>query len=360
MCSLAESCAPEPLPRCSSVFMGDCGGDEHDEHADAKETPCEIEAVLRGENPYTVGTIKHDKLYGYYQQAQASFWTVQEIDLSSDVKDWEKLTDDEKHFLKHVLAFFAGADGIVQENLAARFLEEVKIPEARLFYSFQIAMEAVHGETYSLLLETYIRDPHEKAHLFDAIKKMPAIRRKAEWAKKWIEGSDSFAERLVAFACIEGIFFSGSFCAIFWLKKRNIMHGLTFSNELISRDEGLHTDFACSLYQILDSPLSRERVLEIVRDAVSIEKEFVCEALPCALVGMNADQMNEYIEFVADRLVIALGYDEKVYNAACPFDFMEQISLQGKTNFFEKRVGDYQKSGVMTGNNAGFSLDEDF
>jgi len=312
--------------------------------------------------------LKYHDMWKMYKQAEASFWTAEEVDLSGDLKHWESLTDDERHFVKHVLAFFAASDGIVLENLAGRFMTEVQVPEARAFYGFQIAIENIHSEMYSLLLDTYIRDPQEKSRLFSAIDTVPAVQKKAQWAVKWIQGGESFAERLVAFACIEGIFFSGSFCAIYWLKKRNLMHGLTFSNELISRDEGLHTDFACLLYRHLtDTRLSTERMHEIVLEAVEIEKEFVCESLPCALVGMNADLMREYISFVADRLLSVLGED-KVFNVSNPFDFMEQISLQGKTNFFEKRVGDYQKSGVMSsvseggaeGVSAGFSLDEDF
>ena len=289
------------------------------------------------------------------------------MDLTSDMKHWEGLTDDERHFVKHVLAFFAASDGIVLENLAGRLMTEVQIPEARAFYGFQIAIENIHSEMYSLLIDTYVKDPREKAGLFNAIETVPAVQRKAEWALRWIGSAESFAERIVAFACVEGIFFSGSFCAIFWLKKRGLMPGLTFSNELISRDEGLHTDFACLMYSYLQNKLSTERIHEIVLDAVNIEKDFVCEALPCALVGMNSGLMREYIDFVADRLLVALG-EEKVSNVGNPFDFMEQISLQGKTNFFEKRVGDYQKSGVMSslggddGNplSSGFCLDADF
>ena len=286
--------------------------------------------------------------------------------MSSDQKHWEGLNDGEKHFVSHVLAFFAASDGIVLENLAVRFMAEITVPEARAFYGFQIAIENIHSEMYSLLLETYIKDPTEKSRLFSAIETVPVIKKKADWALRWIGSDSSFAERLVAFACVEGIFFSGSFCAIYWLKKRGLMPGLTFSNELISRDEGLHTDFACLLYKCLEyTKLDHDRVLEIVSSAVSIEQEFVCDALPCNLVGMNANLMSEYIEFVADRLLVALGND-KHYNATNPFEFMELISLQGKTNFFEKRVGEYQKAGVMNsieGDNhsmRAFSTDEDF
>jgi len=285
-----------------------------------------------------------------------------QVDLSSDVKDWDKLNNDEKHFIKHVLAFFAASDGIVLENLAVRFMKEVQSSEARAFYGFQIAIENIHSEMYSLLLDTYIRDPQEKKFLFSAIDTVPAVKKKADWAMRWIDSSECFAERLIAFAAIEGIFFSGSFCAIFWLRKRGLMPGLTFSNELISRDEGLHTDFACLLYGLLNNKLDTDRVKQIIIEAVEIEREFVTEALPVSLIGMNAPQMSQYIEFVADRLLVALGED-KHYNATNPFDWMELISLQGKTNFFEKRVGDYQKSGVMSGlsgDNHAFKLDEDF
>ncbi|KAG5523103.1 hypothetical protein RHGRI_035043 [Rhododendron griersonianum] len=310
--------------------------------------------------------IKYPQIWEMYKKAEASFWTAEEVDLSDDIRHWdEALTADEKHFITHVLAFFAASDGIVLENLAGRFMKEVQVAEARAFYGFQIAIENIHSEMYSLLLESYIKDSNEKDRLFHAIETIPCVERKANWALKWIDGGESFAERIVAFACVEGIFFSGSFCAIFWLKKRGLMPGLTFSNELISRDEGLHCDFACLLYELLNNKLSEERVRGIVADAVEIEREFVCDALPCALVGMNGDLMSEYIEFVADRLLGALGYG-KMYDAKNPFDWMELISLQGKTNFFEKRVGEYQKASVMNslnGNGGGihvFKLDEDF
>ncbi|KAE9453631.1 hypothetical protein C3L33_14457, partial [Rhododendron williamsianum] len=310
--------------------------------------------------------IKYPQIWEMYKKAEASFWTAEEVDLSDDIRHWdEALTADEKHFITHVLAFFAASDGIVLENLAGRFMKEVQVAEARAFYGFQIAIENIHSEMYSLLLESYIKDSNEKDRLFHAIETIPCVEKKANWALKWIDGGESFAERIVAFACVEGIFFSGSFCAIFWLKKRGLMPGLTFSNELISRDEGLHCDFACLLYELLNNKLSEERVRGIVADAVEIEREFVCDALPCALVGMNGDLMSEYIEFVADRLLGALGY-EKMYDAKNPFDWMELISLQGKTNFFEKRVGEYQKASVMNslnGNGGGihvFKLDEDF
>lgn len=304
--------------------------------------------------------IKYPKIWEMYKMHEASFWTAEEIDLSPDQKDWEKLSDDERHFVKHVLAFFAASDGIVNENLAVNFMKEVQLPEARCFYGFQIMIENIHSETYSLLIDTYIKDPAEKKYLFNAIETVPCVQKKAEWALKWINNG-SFAERLVAFAAVEGIFFSGSFCSIFWLKKRGLMPGLSFSNELISRDEGLHCDFACLLYGMLENKLSVERINEIIRDAVENELEFVTDALPVSLIGMNSKLMCQYIEFVADRLLVALGY-AKIYNATNPFDFMETISLQGKTNFFEKRVAEYQKAGVMnnTKEENEFKLDEDF
>lgn len=295
-----------------------------------------------------------------YKRAEASFWTAEEIDLSHDLTDWEKLNEHEKHFVSHVLAFFAASDGIVNENLAMRFSNEIQIPEARCFYGFQIAIENIHSETYSLLIDTYIRDTKEKAKLLNAIETIPCVKKKAEWALRWIQSSDSFAERLIAFAAVEGIFFSGSFCSIFWLKKRGLMPGLTFSNELISRDEGLHTDFACLLYSMLQNKLAKDRIYQIITDAVAIEKEFITEALPVHLIGMNASLMSQYIEFVADRLFVALGLP-KFYKSTNPFDWMEMISLQGKTNFFEKRVGEYQKSGVMNEKSEQiFTLDAEF
>ncbi|HEY8959409.1 ribonucleoside-diphosphate reductase small subunit [Chitinophaga sp.] len=304
--------------------------------------------------------IKYPKIWEQYKKHEASFWTAEEIDLSSDLKDWAGLNDGERHFISHVLAFFAASDGIVNENLAVNFMSEVQIPEARCFYGFQIMMENIHSETYALLIDTYVKDPAEKDRLFHAIDTVPAVKKKAEWALRWIENG-TFAERLVAFAAVEGIFFSGSFCSIFWLKKRGLMPGLTFSNELISRDEGLHCEFACLLYSMLENKLSEEQVHKIIRDAVTYEKEFITEALPVGLIGMNAELMSQYIEFVADRWIAELGYT-KIFNASNPFDFMEMISLQGKTNFFEKRVGDYQKSGVMGGTKESqtFSLEEDF
>ncbi|WPQ65419.1 ribonucleoside-diphosphate reductase small subunit [Chitinophaga sancti] len=303
--------------------------------------------------------INYPAVWEKYKKHEASFWTAEEIDLSGDLKDWANLNDGERHFITHVLAFFAASDGIVNENLAVNFMSEVQLPEARCFYGFQIMMENIHSETYALLIDTYVKDPVEKDRLFHAIDTVPAVKKKAEWALRWIENGN-FAERLVAFAAVEGIFFSGSFCSIFWLKKRGLMPGLTFSNELISRDEGLHCEFACLLYSMLEQKLSEEQVHHIISNAVEIEKEFIIDALPVALIGMNSKLMAEYIEFVADRWLSELGYS-KIYNTANPFDFMEMISLQGKTNFFEKRVGDYQKAGVMSGKDTQtFSLDEDF
>lgn len=316
---------------------------------------------LLAENPnrFVLFPIQNPQVWEFYKKAEASFWTAEEIDLSQDQKDWNNLNDNERHFIKHVLAFFAASDGIVNENLAINFMQEVQMPEARCFYGFQIMMENIHSETYSLLIDTYIKDPKEKDYLFNALETVPAVQRKGQWALTWIN-SENFAERLIAFAAVEGIFFSGSFCSIFWLKKRGLMPGLTFSNELISRDEGLHCDFACLLYSYLENKLPESRVQDIIRDAVTIEQEFVTEALPVSLIGMNARTMSQYIEFVADRLLVSLGCG-KVYNSTNPFDFMEMISVQGKTNFFEKRVAEYQKSGVMSerADNM-FSLDEDF
>lgn len=317
--------------------------------------------ILLKENKdrFVILPINYPTVWEHYKRHEASFWTAEEIDLSSDLKDWSNLNNGERHFISNVLAFFAASDGIVNENLAVNFMSEVQLPEARCFYGFQIMMENIHSETYALLIDTYIRDAAEKHRLFHAIDTVPAVKKKAEWALRWINDGN-FAERLVAFAAVEGIFFSGSFCSIFWLKKRGLMPGLTFSNELISRDEGLHCEFACLLYSMLQNKLSQQEVYNIIMDAVAIEKEFITEALPVDLIGMNARLMQQYIEFVADRWIGELGYP-KVYHAANPFDFMEMISLQGKTNFFEKRVGDYQKSGVMAGNDAQvFSTEEDF
>jgi ribonucleoside-diphosphate reductase beta chain len=315
------------------------------------------------DNPgrFVLFPIEHDDIWSFYKKSEASFWTAEEIDLSADLVDWSsKLNDNEKHFIKHVLAFFAASDGIVNENLAENFVSEVQYTEAKFFYGFQIMMENIHSETYSLLIDTYIQDVAEKNKLFNAIETMDCVRKKADWALRWID-KGSFQERLIAFAAVEGIFFSGSFCSIFWLKKRGLMPGLSFSNELISRDEGMHCDFACLLYNDhVVNKLSVDTVTTIIKDAVEIEKEFVTESLPVNLIGMNADLMCQYIEFVADRLLAALRCP-KIYNVENPFPWMDIISLQGKTNFFEKRVGDYQKSGVMAERDKQvFSLDDEF
>jgi ribonucleoside-diphosphate reductase beta chain len=295
-----------------------------------------------------------------YKKAVASFWAVEEIDFSKDKEDWEKLSDNEKYFIRHILAFFAGSDGVVQENLATRFQKDVQSPVARLFYAFQNAMEGVHSETYSLLIDQYVKDKDEQMKYFRAIDTIPAIRKKAEWAIKWIESPTDYATRLVAFACVEGIFFSGSFCAIFWLKKRGLLPGLTFSNELISRDEGLHTEFAVAMYHKLNNKLSKDAVLTIIKNAVDCETEFICESLPCSLIGMNSRDMTQYIQFVADRLAVQLGCS-KIYKASNPFDFMDLISLEGKTNFFEKKVSEYSKPGVgMNARDMEIRTDEDF
>ncbi|KAJ2348432.1 Ribonucleotide-diphosphate reductase (RNR), small subunit [Coemansia erecta] len=325
------------------------------------------EPILRP-NPdrFVMFPIKYHEIWEMYKKHEASFWTAEEIDLSQDMNHWDnRLTENERHFIKYVLAFFAASDGIVNENLVQNFSTEVQIPEARSFYGFQMMIENIHSETYSLLIDTYIRDPNERNFLFHAIDNIPCIRKKADWALRWIENLDAkFGVRLVAFAAVEGIFFSGSFASIFWLKKRGLMPGLAFSNELICRDEGLHTDFACMLFQHLQNPPPAELVLQIITEAVVIEQEFLSEALPVSLIGMNSKLMCQYIEFVADRLLVALGQPKK-YNATNPFDFMDMISMQGKTNFFEKRVSDYQKAGVMMGTQGNaretvFELDEDF
>ena len=311
------------------------------------------------DNPgrFVLFPIQHHDLWKLYKQQEACFWTAEEIDLQQDTYDWEnKLNAEEQHFVKHVLAFFAASDGIVNENLAMNFVNEVQYTEAKFFYGFQIMMENIHSETYSLLIDTYIKDKEEQDKLFNAIETVPAIKKKAEWAIKWIN-SESFVERLIAFAAVEGIFFSGSFCSIFWLKKRGLMPGLTFSNELISRDEGMHCDYACHLYNDhIQNKLSKERIKQIICGALEIEKEFILEALPVRLIGMNSDLMSQYLEFVTDRLLVSLNVP-KVYNSENPFDFMQNIALQGKTNFFEKRVAEYQKAGV---NNSAEDLDSAF
>ncbi len=323
-----------------------------------------VEEPILQENSgrFVLFPIQHDDIWQFYKKAEASFWTAEEIDLSQDLTDWENLNDGERHFITHVLAFFAASDGIVNENLAEHFVSEVQYTEAKFFYGFQIAIENIHSETYSLLIDTYVKDPQEKDRLFNAVETMDCVKKKADWALRWID-EGNFQERLIAFAAVEGIFFSGSFCSIFWLKKRGLMPGLSFSNELISRDEGLHCDFACLLYtQHTVSKLPEDKVIEIITDAVTIEKEFVTDSLPVNLIGMNAELMCQYIEFVADRLLNEL-IGKKIYNSTNPFDFMEMISLQGKTNFFEKRVGEYQKAGVMNKEESSapkFSLDEDF
>lgn len=307
------------------------------------------EPILReNKDRFVLFPIEHHDIWQWYKKAEASFWTAEEIDLHQDITDWKtKLNDDERHFIKHVLAFFAASDGIVNENLAENFVNEVQYTEAKFFYGFQIMMENIHSETYSLLIDTYIKDAEDRDRLFHAIETFDAIKKKADWALRWIE-SDSFAERLIAFAAVEGIFFSGSFCSIFWLKKRGIMPGLTFSNELISRDEGLHCDFACHLHNNhLVNKVPKERIKQIITEALDIEREFITEALPVSLIGMNSKLMTQYLEFVADRLLVELNC-EKVYGSENPFDFMDMISLQGKTNFFEKRVAEYQKAGVMS------------
>ena len=321
-----------------------------------------IEPILQeNKDRFVLFPIQHDDIWKFYKQEEASIWTAEEIDLSQDIIDWEtKLTDNERHFIKHVLAFFAASDGIVNENLAENFLSEVQYTEAKFFYGFQIMMENIHSETYSLLIDTYIKDKDEADKLFHAIDHFDAIKKKADWAIKWIE-SPNFAERLIAIAAVEGIFFSGSFCSIFWMKKRGLLPGLTFSNELISRDEGLHCDFACMLHNDhIVNKVPKERITQIITEALDIEREFIIEALPVRLIGMNSELMTQYLEFVTDRLLQELHCD-KIYNVENPFDFMDMISLQGKTNFFEKRVSEYQKAGVLGDEkDAGFTFDADF
>ena len=324
-----------------------------------------VEPILKeNKDRFVIFPIKHHDLWEWYKKCEASFWTAEEIDLHQDLTDWStKLNDDERYFVKHISAFFAASDGIVNENLAENFVNEVQYSEAKFFYGFQIMMENIHSETYSLLIDTYVKDDAEKDKLFNAIEVFPAIKKKADWALKWIE-SDSFAERLIAFAAVEGIFFSGAFCSIFWLKKRGLMPGLTFSNELISRDEGVHCDFAVHLHNNhLVNKVPKERIKEIITNALDIEKEFITESLPVSLIGMNAKLMTQYLEFVTDRLLVELQC-EKIYNVTNPFDFIDMISLQGKTNFFEKRVAEYQKAGVLKKDEEAdtpkFSLEEDF
>ncbi|MGO4820322.1 MULTISPECIES: ribonucleotide-diphosphate reductase subunit beta [unclassified Flavobacterium] len=323
----------------------------------------QVEPILQeNKNRFVIFPIKHHDIWEFYKSMEASFWTAEEIDLSQDLNDWNnKLSDDERYFVKHILAFFAASDGIVNENLAENFVNEVQYAEAKFFYGFQIMMENIHSETYSLLIDTYVKDEDEKDELFNALEVFPAIKKKADWALQWIE-SDSFAERLIAFAAVEGIFFSGAFCSIYWLKKRGLMPGLTFSNELISRDEGVHCDFAVHLHNHhLVNKVPKERIRSIIVDALNIEREFITESLPVSLIGMNAVLMTQYLEFVADRLLVELGC-EREYNTTNPFDFMDMISLQGKTNFFEKKVAEYQKSGVMNtdGDAQKITFDADF
>jgi ribonucleoside-diphosphate reductase beta chain len=323
----------------------------------------QVEPILQeNKNRFVIFPIKHHDIWEWYKKMEASFWTAEEIDLSQDLNDWNnKLSDEERYFVKHILAFFAASDGIVNENLAENFVNEVQYAEAKFFYGFQIMMENIHSETYSLLIDTYVKDEAEKDELFNALEVFPAIKKKADWALKWIE-SDSFAERLIAFAAVEGIFFSGAFCSIYWLKKRGLMPGLTFSNELISRDEGVHCDFAVHLHNHhLVNKVPKERIRSIIVDALNIEREFITESLPVSLIGMNAVLMTQYLEFVADRLLVELGCDRE-YNTSNPFDFMDMISLQGKTNFFEKKVAEYQKAGVMNTDSDAqkISFDADF
>lgn len=310
------------------------------------------------DNRFVTFPIKYNDIWDMYKKQVECFWRAEEIDLTKDLVNWESLNQDEKHFISMILAFFAASDGIVLENLASRFMSDVQVSEARAFYGFQIAMENIHSETYSLLIETYIKDKEEKHKLFNAIENFPCIKKKSDWAQKWIhDNRSSFATRLVAFACVEGIFFSGAFCSIYWLKKRGLMPGLTFSNELISRDEALHCEFAVLLYSKLVKKIDKARIHEIIKEAVDIEIEFICDALPCKLIGMNSELMSQYIKFVADRLVVQLGY-KKIYNAANPFDFMELISLEGKTNFFERKVGEYGLANKNSEN--AFEFSEDF
>jgi len=320
-----------------------------------------VEPILvPNNNRFVIFPIQYHDIWDWYKKQQASFWTAEEIDLEQDVKDWnQKLNDDERYFIKHILAFFAASDGIVNENLAENFISEVQYTEAKFFYGFQIMMENIHSEVYSLLIDTYIKNEKEKDELFRAIEVFPAIAKKADWALRWIE-SDNFAERLIAFSAVEGIFFSGAFCSIFWMKKRGLLPGLTFSNELINRDEGLHADFAVHLHEHhIINKVPKKRITEILIDALNIEREFITESLPVSLIGMNAKLMTQYLEFVTDRLLQEYGC-EKVYHVSNPFDFMEMISLEGKTNFFEKRVSEYQKAGVKSGGTGAISFDEDF
>ena len=318
--------------------------------------------IQENKNRFTIYPIQYNDIFQMYKKARASFWQPEEISLKDDLRDWNNMNKDEQHFISHILAFFSASDGIVNENLNLNFGNEVQFPEARAFYTFQTAIESIHSETYGLLLDKYIENPTEKLKLQRGMQTIESVKKKANWALKWTSSDRSFAERLIAFACVEGLMFSGSFCAIFWIKKRGLLPGLSFSNELISRDEGLHTDFAVLLYtQYIKHKISQDVVWDIVKEAVSYEKEFIIDSLPCKLIGMNSDLMSQYIEFVADRLLISLGY-QKIWNARLPdsFNFMETLSLSGKTNFFEKRVGEYAKAGVMDSTDVSFNLDDDF
>jgi len=357
----------EPLdPKDDKVSASDS---KKQDQAKKQKYPASMDAVepllIESKNRFVLFPIADKEIWHMYKKHVASFWTAEEVDLHDDAKDWANLNYKEQHFIKYVLAFFAASDGIVLENLTSNFINDVKLPEARCFYAFQAAMENIHSETYSLLIDTYIKSESEKKELLTAMDTIPCIKHKAQWAMKWMASDCAFIQRLVAFACVEGIFFSGSFCALFWLKKRGLMPGLTFSNELISRDEGLHTDFACLLYKKCVNQLDDDTMAEIIRSAVECEQSFICDSLPVDLIGMNKKMMATYIEFVADRLLHALGHS-KIYNAVNPFDWMEMISLQGKTNFFERRVGEYAKAGVMSGlddkNGGGdmFCMDADF
>uniref|UniRef100_A0A8C4JY20 Ribonucleoside-diphosphate reductase subunit M2 n=1 Tax=Dromaius novaehollandiae TaxID=8790 RepID=A0A8C4JY20_DRONO len=356
--------SPQPPALSSSRVLASKAARKIFQEADGKPVPrgAEEEPLLR-DNPrrFVIFPIQYHDIWQMYKKAEASFWTAEEVDLSKDIQHWESLKPEEKYFISHVLAFFAASDGIVNENLVERFSQEVQITEARCFYGFQIAMENIHSEMYSLLIDTYIKDSKEREFLFNAIETLPCVKKKADWAMRWIgDKQATYGERVVAFAAVEGIFFSGSFASIFWLKKRGLMPGLTFSNELISRDEGLHCDFACLMFKHLIRKPSEERVKEIIMNAVLIEQEFLTEALPVKLIGMNCTLMKQYIEFVADRLMLELGFN-KIYKVENPFDFMENISLEGKTNFFEKRVGEYQRMGVMSKpTDNSFTLDAEF
>ena len=329
-------------------------------NADTQLKYNENEILLKkNDSRFVLFPIKYNDIYEEYKKAESAFWTSNEIDLSKDLNDWEKLNETEQNFIKNIIGFFAGSDGIIMENLAVRFLKDIEIPEVRAFYSYQIFNENVHGETYSLLIDTYIKDNEEKLKIFNSIENIPCVLKKAKWAYKWIENKEvNFATRLVAFAIVEGVFFSGSFCAIYWLKKRGLMPGLTFSNELISKDEGMHCHFACLLYSYIKNKLKPEIIYNIIKEAVEIEKEFITESIPCAMIGMNADLMKQYIEFVSDRLLVQLGY-EKIWNSTNPFDFMELISLRPKSNFFEIRVGEYAKANISE-NNENFDISNDF